>query len=290
MGAVVVSYNAAPLLGDCLQSLRDEGVEEIVVVDNASVDGSPAVARQTVPPATVIDAGRNLGYGAGANRGLAAVTAPMVLVMNPDVVLQPGSVATLVADLDTHAGTAVVGPALENPDGSLYPSVRRFPSVVDSVGHGFLGLIWRRNRFSRNYLMLEWDHTTAREADWVSGACFLARTDALRQVGGFDEDFFMYSEDVDLCWRLGRHGWSVRYQPAARVLHLQGASSARHPYRMLVAHHVSLLRFANRTTTGSRRALLPVVAAGLATRAGLLAARQALGRSRWAPGPAGSAE
>jgi N-acetylglucosaminyl-diphospho-decaprenol L-rhamnosyltransferase len=100
----------------------------------------------------------------------------------------------------------------------------------------------------------------------------------------------MYSDDVDLCWRLQRDGWVVRYQPAARVMHVQGASSARHPYRMLVAHHVSLLRFANRTTSGWRRAQLPVVAAGLATRAGLLAARQALGRTRWAPGPAGGGE
>ena len=111
--------------------------------------------------------------------------------------------------------------------------------------------------------------------DWVSGACFVARREALDRLGGFDESYFMYSEDVDLCWRAWRAGWRVAYEPAAAVVHAQGASADQHPYRMIVAHHRSLLRFARRTTTGGRRALLPVVAAGLALRAALACAQRA---------------
>ncbi len=104
--------------------------------------------------------------------------------------------------------------------------------------------------------------------DWVSGACFLARRAAFEQVGGFDEAYFMYAEDVDLCWRLGRSGWQVAYVTGAEVTHLQGVSTDRHPYRMIAEHHRSLLRFAARSTRGWRRPLLPLVALGIGVRAG----------------------
>ena len=96
--------------------------------------------------------------------------------------------------------------------------------------------------------MNDWDHASARTVDWVSGACFLARRSAWEEVGGFDRAYFMYLEDVDLCWRLGSAGWAVAYEPAAQVVHVQGVSADRHPYRMLLAHHVSMWRFARRAT------------------------------------------
>jgi N-acetylglucosaminyl-diphospho-decaprenol L-rhamnosyltransferase len=124
--------------------------------------------------------------------------------------------------------------------------------------------------------MTDWDHAVRREVDWVSGACFLARREAWDGVGGFDSTFFMYMEDVDLCWRLRAKGWSVAYEPAAQITHIQGVSADRHPYRMLFAHHVSMWRFAQRTTTGWRRWLLPLVLVGLVVRLGMTMARRAL--------------
>jgi len=144
--------------------------------------------------------------------------------------------------------------------------VRTFPDLVDAIGHGLLGAVAPANRFTRRYRMLDWDHSQAAAVDWVSGACLLVRRSAWDVVGGFDPAYFMYLEDVDLCWRAGRAGWAVGYEPAARVLHVQGASTRRRPYRMLVAHHRSLWRFARTTTTGGRRAALPVVAVGLVAR------------------------
>jgi N-acetylglucosaminyl-diphospho-decaprenol L-rhamnosyltransferase len=155
---------------------------------------------------------------------------------------------------------------LINPDGSLYPSAREFPRLIDALGHGLFGLVAPRNRFTRRYRMLDSDHRRTTRVNWVSGACFLARRQAWDEVGGFDPAYFMYMEDVDLCWRLGQAGWAVGYEPAAEALHVQGVSASRHPYRMLLAHHRSMWRFARTTRTGRGRVALPVVAVGLAAR------------------------
>jgi N-acetylglucosaminyl-diphospho-decaprenol L-rhamnosyltransferase len=170
----------------------------------------------------------------------------------------------------------MVGPRIFGKSGDLYPSARRFPHLVEAFGHGVIGQFWPGNPFTRRYRMVDWDHAGAREVDWVSGACFLARREAWDAVGGFDRTYFMYMEDVDLCWRLRAAGWSVAYEPAAEVVHIQGVSADRHPYRMLLAHHVSMWRFACRTTTGRRRWALPFVLVGLALRLCVTVTRRGL--------------
>jgi N-acetylglucosaminyl-diphospho-decaprenol L-rhamnosyltransferase len=275
VAAVVVNYNAGPHLDGCVRSLISEGVADIVVADNASRDDSERILQESGLPARFLPTGRNRGYGGGANFGIAASDSELVLVCNPDLVVRPGAVAALVAAIDAGPDVAIAGPRILDPDGTLYPSARSFPALGDALGHAFLGLVAPRNRWSARYKLLGWDHATRSEVDWVSGACFLARREVLDRLAGFDESYFMYSEDVDLCWRAWRAGWRVTYEPAASVVHTQGASADQHPYRMIVAHHRSLLRFAGRTTTGGRRALLPVVAAGLALRAGLACAQRA---------------
>lgn len=278
--AVIVNYNARDELLRCVRSLRAEGVYDITVVDNGSVDSSRASLAEADPEARFIETGANLGYGGGANRGLAQGQRELVLVCNADVVVRPGTLAALTSTLDANPRLGLVGPRLVNPDGTLYPSARTFPSLVDSMGHGFLGLVAPRNRFSRSYKMLDWDHAAEREVDWVSGSCFLARRRVLAELGGFDTSYFMYLEDVDLCWRLRNKGWGVAYEPSGCVLHVQGVSTDQHPYRMIAAHHQSLLRFAWRTTSGWRRLLLPVVALGVALRAIGSLAQRAAGRPR----------
>ena len=264
--AVVVNYNARDHLLGCLRSLRDDGVEAIVVVDNASSDGSTAAVLEADPAVVVIPTGGNLGFGAAANRGLAAARGEYAVVLNPDVLVEPGTMKVLADAADRDAALAALGPRVENLDGTLYPSARTFPDLLDSAGHAFLGFVMPENRFSRRYRMLDWDHASARTVDWVSGTCVLLRLSALGAVGGFDEGYFMYVEDVDLCWRLGRAGWRVGYEPQGRVVHTIGASSERAPYRMILAHHRSLLRFSAKTATGPRRLLLPLVGVGLAVR------------------------
>ena len=276
VAAVVVNYNAGHYLTDCVRSLRGEGVETIVVVDNASVDGSLDTLAEADSAVQLVRLPRNVGYGGAANRGVATTTAPYALVLNADTVAEPGLVKGLVAALERDTQLGIVGPRLDNEDGTLYPSVREFPKLGDAIGHAFLVDLVPNNRFTRRYRMLDWDHREARRVDWVSGAGFLVRRTAFDAVGGFDEAYFMYLEDVDLCWRLGRAGWYAAYEPTVGLMHVQGVSTARTPYRMVVAHHRSMLRFWWRSTTPSHRLLAPVVGLGVAVRAASEVARRAI--------------
>lgn len=269
VAAVVVDYEAGPVLAACVRSLRDNGVHDVVVVAN----GEPGPARAALEglDAPLVVTGRNIGYGAGANRGLAVSGASeYVLVCNPDLRVHPGAVAALVEALDRQPRWAIVGPRIVDASGAVYPSVRRFPSVADAAGHALLALFWPGNPFSRRYRPPDAGGQERRAVDWVSGACFCARRAALEELGGFDEAYFMFAEDMDLCWRAHRAGWDVGVEPAAVVTHEEGVSRRRHPYRMLVAHHRSALRFAGRRTSGPARAALPLAAAVLGLR--LLAA------------------
>jgi N-acetylglucosaminyl-diphospho-decaprenol L-rhamnosyltransferase len=279
--AVVVNYNAASHLPDCLASLLAEGITDIVVADNGSVDGSAQLVASIAPSATWLPLGANLGYGRAANRAARIFPGRDVLVCNPDLELRPGTVTALVARLAQELDLGVVGPQLLNPDGTVYPSARTFPDLVDAFGHGLLGLVAPSNPFTRRYRMLDWDHSAAAEVDWVSGACLLVRRRTWEEIGGFDPRYFMYLEDVDLCWRARRAGWTVGYEPAAQVTHVQGVSAAQHPYRMLLAHHRSMWRFAWQTEEGPKRWLLPVVAAGLICRVGVASLHHRLGGFGW---------
>jgi N-acetylglucosaminyl-diphospho-decaprenol L-rhamnosyltransferase len=276
VAAVIVNYNSGALLLGCVRSVRADGVADIVVVDNGSTDGSLDALAAADVPARVLRMARNLGYGSAANRGVAATTSTYVLVMNADTVVEPGMVKGLVAALEADPHLGVIGPRLDNSDGTLYPSVREFPKLGDAIGHAFLVDLMPNNPFTRRYRMLDWDHREARRVGWVSGACFLARRQAFDAVGGFDEAYFMYLEDVDLCWRLSRAGWAAAYEPSAGVMHVQGVSTARAPYRMVLAHHRSMVRFWWRSTRPTHRLMAPLVALGVAARAVSEVARLAI--------------
>ena len=275
VAAVVVNFNAGDHLIACVRSLRAAGIANVVVVDNASSDGSPSALALVDPDVQLVMTGANLGYGGGVNRGVSRIESEeFVLVLNADVVVEPGAPAALEQALLREPKVGVVGPRINEVDGSIYASGRMFPHLADAVGHAFIGLFTTDNPYSRRYLLADWDHTTPRDVDWVSGSCFLIRRRAFDDVGGFDDSYFMYLEDVDLCFRVGRAGWRVRYESAASVTHVQGVSTSQVPYRMLAAHHRSLLQYWWRTTPPQGRLLLPIVAVGLLVRLLLMLVRQ----------------
>jgi N-acetylglucosaminyl-diphospho-decaprenol L-rhamnosyltransferase len=271
VAVVIVNYESGSALLACVEGWTADGAAEVVVVDNGSRDGSVDRVRTRFPDLKVVTPGRNLGYGAAANRGVAATTTSWIAVSNPDLEARPGTLATLAAALDDHPGRALVGPLIRTSSGDRYPSARHFPSLIDAGGHALLGIFAPDNRFTRSYQRNDLNQAAGDpvEVDWVSGACVLVRRSAFEQVGGFDEAYFMYAEDVDLCWRLGQQRWSAAYVPGAEVTHRQGVSTDHHPYRMILEHHRSLLRFAVRSSSGWRRAVLPLVALGIGIRAGL---------------------
>ena len=280
--AVVINYEAGPALCECVRSLLADTSAghppHVVVVDNGSSDGSAAALARALPAVTVLDPGANLGYARAANLGIAATDAPVVAVCNPDLEVREGTAGALLGRLDAEADLGAVGPKICNTNGTVYPSARSVPRLRDAVGHGLLGLVWPTNPFTRRYRQLDADPSRRRDVDWVSGAAVWLRRDALTSVGGWDERYFMYVEDVDLCWQLRQRGWRVGYEPGAVVTHVQGAATARHPYRMIAEHHRSLYRFASKRWRGARRLALPLAAAFLVLRAGLAMAEHALRR------------
>jgi N-acetylglucosaminyl-diphospho-decaprenol L-rhamnosyltransferase len=224
----------------------------------------------------IVGSGGNLGYARAANLGIAATEAPLVAVLNPDTVLAPGVGKVVVDRFATEADLGAAGPRIHNPDGTVYPSARQVPTIADAVGHGLLFFMWRDNPFTRRYRETDADPARPRDVDWVSGAAVWLRREALDAVGGWDERYFMYVEDVDLCWRLRRAGWRVAYEPGGTIEHLLGVSTASRPYRMIAEHHRSLLRFASMRFTGPRRALLGPAAAFLAARGAMAMAHHRL--------------
>ena len=256
--AVVVDYNVGPVLRDCIRSLLDEEVREIVVVENGDPGSVTAALRDLADRVTIIIPGENLGFGAGVNRAAAALTgvSDEIIVANPDTAVHAGAIATLCSALDDNPTWGLVGPTVLTAEGERYPSVRRFPSPLIAVGHAVLGRIAPENPFTRRYRSA--GQRADGGVDWVSGSFFVIRRSAFEELGGFDEAYFMFAEDMDLCWRAHERGFGVGVAPAAVVTHVEGVSRAAHPYRMMVEHHRSALRFAASTTRGPARLLLPV--------------------------------
>jgi hypothetical protein len=241
VGAVVVSWNVRELLGACLASLRAATVPtRVVVVDNASHDGSAEMVRSAFPEAHLVASDRNLGFTRGNNVGLAALgilpsagaprgqPPPYVLLLNPDAELMPGALEALLDYLGARPGVGAVGPLLLNPDGSVQSSRRRFPTPLTGLLESTpLAWRWPANPWARRYHMVDVPPTVAGPVDWVTGAAVLLRSAALAAVGGFDEGYFMYSEELDLCRRLAAAGWPTHFAPGARVLHHEGQSSGQ---------------------------------------------------------------
>jgi GT2 family glycosyltransferase len=273
--AVIVNYEAGSSLTKCVASLLADtsagGPPEVVVVDNGSSDDSITRLHAAFPEVPVVDPGANLGYGRAANLGIAATRAPVVAVLNPDAEVEVGTAAAMLGRFDADDALAAVGPQLSNPDGTTYPSARSAPSVTDAIGHALLGTVSPDNRFTQAYRQLDADPEVPRDVEWISGAAIWLRRDALDRVGGWDERFFLFFEDVDLCRRLGVDGWRISYEPGGHVMHSVGGSRQRRPLRSIFEHHRAAYQYADKWWQGPRRLLLPAAAVFLAARGAVVA-------------------
>jgi N-acetylglucosaminyl-diphospho-decaprenol L-rhamnosyltransferase len=276
LAVVVVNHNAGAYLRLCMESLGSSAGDtsiEVVVVDNASSDGSPEDALEERPDLHLIRNRANRGFAAAANQGIAATSAPFVLLLNPDAEVVGGTLASLVKVARERPRAGAIGALVRNPNGSLQPSARRVPRLGEALGHAFLGPLFPSNRFTRSYIMAGWDRASEREVEWVSGSAMLLRREALDQVGGLDEGYFMYVEDVDLCTRLRREGWKVLFSPELEVIHQIGVSTKGQRGRMAFAHSRSIYRYFSKFGAAGPRALLkPFVAVALWLRAVLMSA------------------
>jgi len=243
VAVVTVSYASDEVLPAFLATIDDvHGRRPLIVVADNKPDASIAQITGHAH-ARYLPLPENRGYGSAVNAAIASLPSSVrwVLISNPDVTLGASALATLVATAEESDDIASVGPAVRTPEGDLYPSARRVPSIRLGVGHALFSGLWPTNPWSRRYRQEK--DAYRRDAGWLSGSCLLVRRSAFEQIGGFDEGYFMYFEDVDLGYRFGLAGFRNVYQPAAEVTHVGGHATRETSAAMIEAHHRSARRF-----------------------------------------------
>jgi GT2 family glycosyltransferase len=245
LAIVIVSFNARDDLARCLASLHASPPavsHEIVLVDNASTDGGPAMVRERWPAVRVIETGKNLGFSAGNNVGIRASASELILLLNGDTLVPPGAIDRLVAELRHCPDAAVIGPRLRDGAGRTELSWGPMIGPFSEARQKLLGKLYERG-VGPVCRYVERLAATARTTDWVSGACLLVRRADAVAVGLLDERYFLYTEDVDFCAAIRSAGRTVRYTPAAEVVHLRGRSRAHAPATANAAYRRSHLAF-----------------------------------------------
>ena len=221
---IIISWNTHDLLNQCLTSVFKTPLTdwEILLVDNASTDGSSPMVREHFPKVQLIENKENVGFASANNQAIRKSMGKLILLLNSDTVVKPNALQEMVRFMDEHPETGAAGAYLLNPDGTLQPSCEPFPTLTREFLRLFhLTSLWQGNC----YRMAKWDPKKPREVEVIKGACLILRKEALKTIGLLDEDFFFYSEDVDLCYRLRKAGWHLYWVPTAKVVHYGGQSS-----------------------------------------------------------------
>lgn len=275
LSVVILNWNARDFLHAALTSIVTQNWRhniEVIVVDNHSLlDDSAAMVRHEFPQVALIETGRNLGFSAGNNVGLRAASGRYILFLNPDTVVHEQAFDILIEWMDAHREVGACGPKLLNGDGTLQASCRTFPSFGAGLFRNtLLGRLFPNNPWSRGYLMQDFQHSKEQAVDWLSGSALFVRREALDQIGGgWDESYFMYCEDVDLCYRLKTKNWPCFYVPQAVITHHIGKSSDWAQGAMIRRHHASMLKFYfKHYARGWGLVSAPFAVLGIALRAG----------------------
>ena len=287
LSVIIVSWNVRDLLRRCLVSLSSVSPEapnlqtEIIVVDNGSTDGSVELVRDEFPQVILIANPDNIGFPAGNNQGIRTAQGRYLLLLNPDTEVIGDALNTLVRYVDTHPDVGLVGPQLLHSDGQVQSSRRRFPTRATL----FFESTWLKplapSSVLRRYYVLDQPDDAVLDVDWVTGAAMFARREVIAQVGGMDEGFFMYSEELDWCRRIKAAGWRVVYYPAAQIVHHVGKSSEQAVPARHINFHRSKIRYARKYHGRTTATLLRLfLLASYGWQLGLELVKGALGHKR----------
>ncbi len=253
LSIVIVNWNTCELLAQCLQSVYQTTTNlnaELLVVDNASNDGSSVMVSTRYPRVQLLQNAENVGFARANNQGIRSSIGRYVLLLNSDTEIRPGALETMIAFMDQHPDAAAAGARLLNADGSLQPSCH----PILTAGREFWRLFFLEPLHRRaTYDMAHWDPQIPRQVETIKGACLLLRRAALGQVGLLDEQYFMYTEEMDLCLRLLRAGWKLYWIPQAQVVHYGEASSRQVAEAMYIQLYRSKVQF-QRKFWGKRQA------------------------------------
>jgi GT2 family glycosyltransferase len=247
---IIVNWNTQDILRDCLASIYAETKDisfEVIVIDNASTDSSVKMVRYEFPEAILIKNQENRGFATANNQGMAIAKGHYVLFLNSDTLILDRAIAKTASFADVHPEAAVVGCRVLNPDKTLQPTCFMFPSILNMIlSSTYLYKLFPRSQFFGRERMTWWDRSDEREVDVVTGCFMLVRNEAIEQVGMMDEQFFVYGEETDLCYRFKQVGWKVMFTPCAEIIHLGGQSSKKIATEMALQLRGSILQFINK--------------------------------------------
>ncbi len=228
LSIVIVSWNVKSLLRDCLSSIfahKDELEIEVFVVDNASQDETCAMVRKHYPQVNLIQNKTNLGFTKANNQAIRVANGKYILVLNPDTIIRPKALTNMLDFIKENPRCGALGPRLLNPNGSLQLSCRSFPNLRTQLYTTlFLDVLFPKSKLFGQYLMSYWPHDELKEVDQPMGAAVLFRKETLDQVGLFDENIFVFQDEVDLCYRIKRAGWKIFFTPESQIVHYGGQS------------------------------------------------------------------
>jgi len=225
-----VAFNSLKYLRDCIDSIYSSPPDtsyDLIVVDNASTDGTSRFVADEYPGIVLISNKENTGFAAANNQVIKTTDSKYILLINSDCEVYEDSIDRLMDYMDKNPRVAIAGPKIINSDGSVQYSCRRFPSFFSAAAHTILTHIYSGNPISRKYMMADINRDEPFSVDWVSGSCMIIRRQALEETGRLDERYFMYVEDIDICYRMWQNGWEVHYMPYSDVLHHVGGSSRK---------------------------------------------------------------
>jgi GT2 family glycosyltransferase len=245
LSIIIVTYNASEDIAPCLQSIIRQRYHdapiEIIIVDNASSDGTAEIVRERFPLVTLIQNQKNIGFAAAVNQGVAASTGNVLLLLNPDMEMSDDSLDTSISFLAQHPEIDILGCKLLNVDGTLQESCERFPSIAGNIFESFF--LYHILRHSNLYRLRGFDYNTLREVDVIWGAFMLMRRQVFEKVGGFDEGYFMYAEEMDFCYQAKQKGFKIFFFPDVTVIHRFGLVASNRLQNRYINLHKGHLRF-----------------------------------------------
>jgi GT2 family glycosyltransferase len=244
---IIVSWNTRDILRQCLQSIYEQTVAleyEVIIIDNASTDGSAEMIKTQFPKAILVENTINKGFAAANNQAIVLAKGRFILLLNPDTIVLNNAINKSILFADQNQQAAVIGCKVFNPDGTLQPTCFMFPSLLNMfLSSSYLYKLFPKSRFFGRERMTWWDRDDVREVDVVTGCFMLVRRSAIEQIGLLDERFFMYGEETDWCYRFKQAGWKVVFTPVAEIIHLGSQSSKKIREKMIVQVRLSILYF-----------------------------------------------
>jgi hypothetical protein len=248
LSCIIVNYNSSEPLKDCLESIYETIQEiecEVIVIDNSEDDPGLQILKESYPKAQFIFNPSNVGFSKANNQAAKIARGDFLIFLNPDTILSNQAIHSMHGYFCSHPQIGALGPKVLNPDGSLQYSCRRYPTVWTGLfnRYSLLSRLFPENHFTSRYLMLDFDHNETRQVDWLSGCCLMVSKNTFEEVDGFDENYFLFNEDVDLCRMINQTGKEVIYFPYANIIHRVSTSNSKASTKVIVQRHLGMMHY-----------------------------------------------